>query len=83
MSASQAQGREITVFDRPGVRVVRTVRGAEDCYLLRVHDGASRSLVAAATATLARAGGECGQRSLGDVTEIEFAVLEPAWADAA
>jgi hypothetical protein len=79
----QAASPEVTVFDRPGVSVVPAVRGDEGCYLLRVRRGASRSLVTAATRTLADAGQERGQRTLGDVTEVEFAVLEPVWAEAA
>jgi hypothetical protein len=71
------------VFDRPGVCVVRTVRGGEACYLLRVRRGASRSLVTAATRTLADAGRERGQRTLADLTEVEFAIREPVWAEAA
>jgi hypothetical protein len=83
MFANQAQGCEVTVFDRPGVSVVRTIRGDQGCYLLRVRRGASRSLVTAATRTLADAGQQRGQRTLGDVTEVEFAVLAPAWVEAA
>ncbi len=83
MFANQTQGREVTVFDRPGVSVVRTVRGDQGCYLLRVRPGASRSLVTAATRTLSEAGEQRAQRSLGEVTEVEFAVLEPVWAEAA
>jgi hypothetical protein len=77
------QGLEVTVFDRPGVSVVRAVRGDQGCYLLRVRRGASRSLVSAATRSLADAGSERAQRTLGDVTEVEFAVREPVWAEAA
>jgi hypothetical protein len=82
-AGQQAPGPEVTVFERPGVTVVRTVRGDEGCYLLRVRRGASRSLVTAATRTLADAGSERGRRTLGDVTEVEYAVLAPVWAEAA
>jgi hypothetical protein len=83
MFANEAQPFEVTVFDRPGVSVVRTARDDQRCYLLRVRPGASRSLVTAATRTLADVGRQLGQRIVGDVTEVEFAVLEPLWAEAA
>jgi hypothetical protein len=83
MSTSQQQGTEVSVFDRPGISVVRTTRSGASCYLLRVRSGASKSLVSAATRTLADAGCELAQRTLGDVTEYEFEVLSPAWSAAA
>lgn len=82
--ASQMFGTdEVALFDRPAVRVVRTTRGGAACYLLRVRQGASRSLIAAARQVLTEAGREIGERVLGDVTETEFEVLEPSWTAAA
>jgi hypothetical protein len=83
MTGTQQQVRETTVFERPSVSVVRTTRSGECCYLLRVRSGASRSLVTAATRALTDAGRELAQRTLGDVTEVEFEILSPAWAAAA
>jgi hypothetical protein len=70
----QTCGDEITLYDRPHLSVVQVTREGLPCYLLRIRQGASRSMVRAAMAALAVKASQRGQRVMADpsVTEIEF-----------
>jgi hypothetical protein len=62
--------------------VVYVTRDGVSCYLLRIREGASKSLVGAVMKTLAANACRGGQRVMGDVkvTEIEFVVGRVALA---